>query len=129
MKTASLGTLLLLVVLSISATGCVLLLGAGAGAGAYAYVEGNLKTTYDATLPQVWDATTAALDEMGMKPDMAKHDAFSGTMKGTMADGKEFNITVKRVDDKKTEVGIRIGLGDRKTSEAIHEKIVKNLKS
>jgi hypothetical protein len=129
MRLVGLRTALLLCALSMTATGCALLLGAGAGAGAYAYVEGNLKTTYDAALPQTWEAARQALQQLGMKPDVEQHDAFSGALKGKMADGREFNIAVTKVTDTRTEVAIRIGLGDRKVSEAVHAKIAANLKS
>lgn len=129
MKANGLRTVLLLCVLSITASGCALLLGAGAGAGAYAYIEGNLKTTYDAALPRAWEATRQALQQLGMKPDLEQHDAFSGTLKGKMADGREFNIAVTKVTDARTEIAIRIGLGDRKVSETVHAKIARNLKS
>jgi len=129
MRTAGLRIALLLCALSITATGCALLLGAGAGAGAYAYIEGNLKATYDAALPQTWEATLQALQQVGMKPDVERHDAFGGVLKGKMADGREFAIELTRVTDNKTEVAIRIGLGDRKASQSIHGKIAANLKS
>jgi hypothetical protein len=129
MRVAGLRSALLLCALTFAATGCALLLGAGAGAGAYAYIEGNLKTTYDAALPQTWEATRQALQQLGMKPDVEQHDAFSGALKGTMADGREFNIAVTKVSDGRTEVAVRIGLGDRKVSEAVHAKIAADLKS
>jgi hypothetical protein len=120
---------LLIVTAFFATTGCVALLGAGAGAGTFAYIKGNLETTYDATMAQTWDATREALQQMGMTADIDRHDAFSGSLKGTMADGKEFNVVVTRVTDTRTEVAIRIGLGDKKISEAIHDKIAANLKA
>jgi len=129
MRTTGLRTALLLCALCITPTGCVLLLGAGAGAGAYAYIEGKLKATYDAALPPTWEATLQALQQVGLKSDVEQHDAFGGVLKGTMADGREFAIAVTRVTDSKTEVAIRIGLGDRKASQTIHAKIAANLKS
>ena len=121
--------ILLFLAASLATTGCVALLGAGAGIGTFAYIEGNLKTTYDAAMPETWDATREALQQMGMKADIDQHDAFSGSLKGTMADGKEFNVTVTKVTVARTEVAIRIGLGDKKISEAIHERIAANLKA
>ncbi len=129
MQAKGLRIAIVLCALSITATGCALLLGAGAGAGAYAYVEGNLKTTYDAALPQAWEAARQSLQQLGMKPDVEQHDAFSGALKGKMADGREFIIAVTRVTDTRTEIAIRIGLGDRNASETIHAKIAANLKS
>ena len=119
--------ILLFLAVSFATTGCVALLGAGAGVGTFAFIEGNLKTTYDAAMPQTWDATREALLQMGMKAAIDRHDAFSGSLKGTMADRREFVIAVSRVTDTRTEVAIRIGLGDKKVSEAIHARIAANL--
>lgn len=129
MKAPGLRTALLLVALSITATGCALLLGAGAGAGVYAWIEGNLKATYDVALPEAWEASRQALQQLGIKADVEQHDAFSGALKATMADGRELSIAVTRVADTKTEVAIRVGLGDRRISETIHARIAANLKS
>jgi hypothetical protein len=129
MRITGLRITLLLCAFSITASGCALLLGAGAGAGAYAYLEGNLKATYDAALPQTWEATLQALQQVGMKPDVERHDAFGGVLRGAMADGREFAIALTRVSDSKTEVAIRIGLGDKKASQTIHKKIAAILKS
>ena len=120
--------LLIPVLLIIATTGCVLLAGGAVGAGTYAYVSGNLKTTYDATLQQTWDAAQKAVRNLDMKAQEEEHDAFSGVLKGTMADGREFNISLTKVTPETTEVAIRIGMGDQEVSKTIHGEILANLK-
>ena len=115
---------------SLAATGCVgLLVGAGAGVGTYAYIEGSLKRSYQAALPRVWDATVAAVADLELKPAVEEHDAFSGMLRGKLADGREFSIKLARASDKETEVSVRIEiLGDRKVSEGIHDRIAARLR-
>ena len=101
---------------------------AAVGVGAYSYIKGNLERTYDAPIEKVWEATLAAVKELGLKPETEKHDAFTGNIRGRMADGKRFDLKLARLGEKSTEVGIRIGtFGDRVKSEAIHDKIRSNL--
>ncbi|WP_319560696.1 DUF3568 family protein [Marispirochaeta sp.] len=127
-KIRGIHVLLITVILTIAMTGCVLLAGGAVGAGTYAYVSGNLKTTYDATLQLTWDASLQAVRSLDMKADRKEYDAFSGVLKGTMADGRDFNISLTKVTAETTEVAIRIGMGDRKVSETIHGEILANLK-
>ena len=111
--------------LSLAVSGCVgLVVGAGAGAGAYAYIEGNLQRNYAAALPRVWDAAVAAMADLQLKPTVEQHDAFSGLLRGKLADGREFTVKLARVSDQETQVGVHVEiLGDRKVSESIHERI------
>ncbi len=120
----------LLIVLS----GCsrqLLILGgaaAAAGAGTYAYIKGDLKRNYEAPVDRAWTATVKAVEEMKLKIDSKQHDAFSGVIKGKMADDTSFTINLKRLAETLTEIGVRIGtFGDRQKSEAIHDKILSKL--
>ena len=117
-------------VLLLTLSGCVLLAGGAAGAGTYAYISGNLKTTYDADMTDAWEASRAVVAELGMVADVEQHDAFSGSLKGTTADGKDFTISLSRVTQETTEVAIRIGrVGNRKRSEEIHSRISVKLRA
>ena len=101
---------------------------AAAGAGTYYYVRGDLKRTYNASMDQTWQAAVKSVEELKLATETKEHDAFNGGIKGKMADGKRFTISLKRLDENLTEVGIRIGtFGDRERSEAIHDKILTNL--
>ncbi len=116
--------------LCVAVTGCVgLVVGAGAGAGAYAYIEGNLKRSYESALPRVWDAAVAAMADLELKPAVEQHDAFSGLLRGKLADGREFTVKLSRVGDRETEVSVCVEvLGDRKVSESIHDRIAARLR-
>ena len=110
------------------AGGCALLVGAGAGVGTYAYIEGKLKRTYESPLSKVWEASLAAVKDLKLTTKSKQRDALDGVIKGEMADGKSFEITLKKISEKSTEVGIRIGVfGNRQKSEVIHEQIAAEL--
>jgi hypothetical protein len=101
---------------------------AGAAAGTYFFVKGNLKRNYEAPVERVWKATLQAVQELKLATESKKHDAFGGEIKGKMADGTSFTIELKRLGEKSTEVGVRVGaFGDRIKSEAIHDKILSKL--
>jgi hypothetical protein len=101
---------------------------AGAAAGTYFFVKGNLQRTYAAPVERVWEATLQSVEELKLAIESKKHDAFGGEIKGKMADGTSFTIEVKRLAEKSTEVGVRIGVfGDRTKSEVIHDKILSKL--
>lgn len=101
---------------------------AGAAAGTYFFVKGNLKRNYEAPLEKVWKATLKSVEELKLATESKKHDAFGGEIKGKMADGTSYTIKLKRLGEKSTEVGVRIGtFGDRVKSEAIHDKILSKL--
>ena len=120
----------LLIGLSACARQWVILGGAAAaaGAGTYAYIKGDLKRNYEAPIDKAWEATVKAVQELKMTIESKQHDAFSGIIKGKMADGKSFAINLKRLGEKLTEIGIRIDtFGDRQKSEAIHDKILSKL--
>lgn len=101
---------------------------AAAGAGTYAYIKGDLKRNYEAPIDKAWEAAVKAVEELKMTIESKKHDAFSGIIKGKMADGKSFAINLKRLGENSTEIGIRIDtFGDRQKSEVIHDKILSKL--
>jgi hypothetical protein len=101
---------------------------AAVGAGTYYYIKGDLKRNYEASMEKTWEASIQAVEELKLTIESSEHDAFTGAIKGKMADGKSFTINVKRLSDNMTEVGIRIGtFGDRARSEAIHDKIIAKL--
>ena len=120
----------LLIGLSACARQWVILGGAAAaaGAGTYAYIKGDLKRNYEAPMDMAWEATVTAVEELKLTIESKQHDAFSGIIKGKMADGKSFAINLKRLGEKLTEIGIRIDtFGDRQKSEAIHDKILSKI--
>ena len=100
------------------------------GVGAYAYIKGDLKRTYDVNIEKAWAAAVKSVEELKLTTESKTHDAFSGVIKGKMADGTSFEVNLKRLGENSTEIGVRLGtFGDRQKSEAIHDKILANLKT
>ena len=103
---------------------------AAVGVGTYAYIKGDLKRTYDVNIEKAWAASVKSVEELKLTTESKNHDAFSGNIKGKMADGTSFQINLKRLGENATEIGVRLGtFGDRQKSEAIHDKILANLKT
>jgi hypothetical protein len=101
---------------------------AAVGVGTYAYIKGDLKRNYEVPVDKAWEATVESLEELKLTTVSKQHDAFGGVIKGKMADGKGFEINLKRLGETSTEIGIRIGtFGDRQKSEAIHDKILSKI--
>lgn len=101
---------------------------AAAGAGTYYYIKGDLQRNYEASMDRTWEATIKSVEELKLTVESQKHDGLSGVIKGKMADGKGFEINLKRLGENLTEVGVRIGtFGDRVRSEAIHDKILSKI--
>ena len=97
---------------------------AAVGAGTYYYIKGDLKRNYEAPMDKTWEASVQVVEELKLTTESTQHDAFTGVIKGKMADGKSFTINMKRLGDNLTEVAVRIGtFGDRVRSETIHDKI------
>ena len=101
---------------------------AAVGVGTYAYIKGDLKRTYDVDMEKAYAAAVKAVSQLKLSTESKTHDAFNGIIKGKMADGKSFQIKLKRLAENVTEMSVRIGtFGNRDTSEAIHDKILSNL--
>ncbi len=101
---------------------------AAVGVGTYAYIKGDLKRTYDVNMEKAYAASLQAVSQLKLTTESKTRDAFNGIIKGKMADGKSFEINLKRLNDNVTEIGVRIGtFGDRARSETIHDKILSNL--
>jgi hypothetical protein len=101
---------------------------AAVGAGTYAYVNGNLTRNYEASMDKTWQAAVQSVEDLNLTAESKEHDAFNGVIKGKMVSGKSFTISLKRLDENLTEVGVRVGtFGDRERSEAFHDRILSHL--
>ena len=101
---------------------------AAVGAGTYYYIKGDLRRNYEAPMDKTWDATVKALEALKINVESKQNDALTGVINGKLADGKSLSVTLKRISESTTEVGVRIGtFGDRQRSEAIHDKILASL--
>jgi hypothetical protein len=108
--------------------GCVAVIGAGAGAGTVAYVRGELQTSYAASFNRTWEASLAALKDLGITVYNTEKDATEGNIEATKADGTKVKINLKPAGSDITAVKIRVGIfGDEEVSRTISNQISKRL--
>lgn len=109
-------------------TGCaVLLVGAAAGAGGVAYVQGELKVTESVALDAAQRAAERALADLKLVVIKRQADGLSGTIEARTAGDQKVTVKTKRIADKSTEVGIRVGiLGDEAKSRQILSRMQAN---
>lgn len=121
-------TIALVLLLSVTVSGCVAVV-AGAGAAAtYVWVRGNLETTFQHPLNAVETATRTALEELDLVAIDGAVDGLKGKLSARMADGTKVSVRLKALDLESTEVSVRIGtLGDKAASEQIMRYIDRQL--
>jgi hypothetical protein len=113
------------VALAFALSGCLAATaGALAAAGTYAYERGELRTTVDAPLDDVYHATLAAAEQLRLPVADYAQDAFSAKLKLTQLRGGDVHITLERESERVTRVGVRVGtFGDEATSRVIMQRI------
>ncbi len=131
MKLRAILPVLLALALPLTTAGCpAMLFGAGAavGAGALVWQSGWLRGNIPEPIERVHRAAKsaiadlkAAIEEESLKPP-------SGTVDGTMPDGRRVVVETRVVGPKETQVRIRVGIwGDQAMSVQIFEQIKKHL--
>ncbi len=99
----------------------------GVGSGTYLYINGDLNTDYYTSFDRVWAAcekTIADMRGMEVKPDK---DIGKGTI-STVINDEKVQFTVKYKAKDLITVGVRVGLlGDKLSSQLIHDKIAANI--
>lgn len=126
--TRPLCAVLTLAALLASASGCVAVAAAGAGAGTYAYITGNLEKTIDAPIDRVYQATIAAVEDMGYTLSDSRADALEARVEAQQADGTDVKINLDARGESATRTSIRVGLiGDKEQSIRILERIESRL--
>lgn len=107
---------------------CVALAAGAAGGTAVAYVMGEFEARLEASPQRVVKASQNVLEDMDIKVQSADSTSLDGQVVGKTALDKEVKITVKRVDDRWSKIGIRVGtFGDEEFSRQIYEKIKNEL--
>lgn len=113
-----------------SNSGCVaaLLIGGGAGAGTVAYLKGELKSTEEASIGSVWQATHKAMKDLGFVVTSEEKNNLSAKLIAHESDDTKIEISLESVSAKLTTVKIRVGVfGDESLSRLTLERIKKHL--
>ena len=104
--------------------------GTGAGAGVYTYVNGELKTSYQATFDETNQICIAVLKDLEMEITENTSDSIKANIKARQTDGTPVTIKTAMRAPGTTEVSVRsgiVGVWDKKVSELIHASIAKRL--
>ena len=110
--------------------GCVaaLLVGGGAGAGTVAYLKGELKSTEEASIGQVWQAAQKAMKDLEFVVTSEERDDLSAKLIAHESDDTKIEINLESVSARLTNVKIRVGVfGDESLSRLTLERIKKHL--
>ncbi|KQC11151.1 MAG: hypothetical protein APR62_10510 [Smithella sp. SDB] len=109
-------------------SGCAALIAGGVAAGAgtagtYYYINGELKTDYNYSFDEVWEACERTIAEMKGIEVIPEKEIARGTISTLINDEKvNFDITYKARN--LTTVAIRVGLiGNKLSSQLLHDKI------
>jgi hypothetical protein len=114
----------LVAVLACGSAGCTLLAAGAVGGATVAYAMGDLEGEVEATPQKVVKRAKAVLDEMEVHVDLVDSTSLDGRVRGKTALDKTIEITVKRLDDLRSKVSIRVGtFGDEAQSRQIFDKI------
>lgn len=126
MSTKRLACAVVCAVLAVGTGGCIAAAavgGAAAGAGAAIYYAGKDEQTFNAPLPKVFDAASAALHDQGLKATESRQDKASGHLESEYADGKHVWIDME-AEGKLTQFSVRVGvLPDKDREDAILEGV------
>ena len=111
--------------------GCgFVLFGVGTGAFTGAYVMGELKQTYANGYPEAIRASKETLNELKIAVAESGGDEAKTTLKGLRPDGTPVEVTIRKIDEQQTEIGVRtghIGVWDQEASRQIQRLIAERL--
>ena len=99
----------------------------GVGSGTYMYINGDMNTDYYASFDKVWAACEKTVADMrGVEVQPVK-EIGKGVIT-TLINEEKVQFSVKYKAKDVTTVGVRVGLlGDKLSSQLIHDKIGDNL--
>ncbi len=117
---------LLWAVLALWGCGPLILFGAGTAAGVAGikFYEGTLVVAFEAPFVETWDASLAAMGDLGFGIKNAEHGLTSGKIRASAGEDKPVTLSLAYKSTSQTEVVIRVGvLGDEAASLKIKDKI------
>ncbi len=120
----------LLVTMTVIASGCLAVaVGAGA-AGTVAYLSGDLEAQEPYDIDRVYAAARKAAEDLELHVIEAKtgKDALSGTVVARDAEDKQIEIKLASITTSTTKISIRVGVfGNETKSDLILQQIRRNL--
>jgi len=78
---------------------------------------------YGRSAADTWDAAVAAVKAYDITVETNSHDALGGELRAHRANGEKVLVKVKSLDDKNSNVSVRVEPGNRNMAEMIHERI------
>jgi hypothetical protein len=75
----------------------------------------------------VWKASVKAAESMDLRVSRDDHDQFGGELVACRANGDEVRIRVSSLDEKRSQVSVRVGPGDRTLATLMQERIAEKL--
>ena len=96
----------------------------------YTYVNGELKTSYQATFDETNRACVEVLKSLEMVMIEKTSDSIKANIKAKQTDGTPVTIKTVMITPSTTEVSVRsgiVGIWDKKVSELIHVSIAQRL--
>jgi|SRR5579862_925146 len=78
---------------------------------------------YVKSASETWDAATAVVKGYEFKLESDQHDAMGGELHARRANGEKVVVRVRSLDERNSNVSVRVDPGNRNMAEMIHEKI------
>jgi len=108
--------------------GCFALLAAGAAGGGTAFwLSGKLADEVNASMERTTSAAESAMRALDISTPSRVVRGNVIQLRGEYPSGADVNIDIFRISDNKSKVEIRVGIGDKDTSEKILSEIHKRI--
>jgi len=118
----------LVVLTSMSASGCFFLVGAAAGAGGIIWARGKLTQELNASLEATYNASIKALKKMELPIIIDRKDKLTAKIESEFSDGARVWIDIKSLSARSSRIAIRVShLGDEQRSRQILEMVERHL--
>lgn len=111
-------------------SGCVpVMIGAAAtAAGGYVWTRGNLESTVEYSVVDLYAATRQALEECDVMVERDRHDRFEANLSGRSSDGRKVLIWIDGQTEYISQIRVRVGvMGDKHESQMLLNRILGNV--
>ena len=82
---------------------------------------------YGKSASDTWDAAASAVKSSGLKIESDRHDGMGGEIEARRANGEQVFVRVRSLDEKNSDVSVRVEPGNRNMAEMLHERIADKL--